>query len=260
MSGKGRHTKFIVSPRRGEHRTDELVTTILLSENSGHRMKSYGSTSLLSIGGQTILENQINAIKSRFINYEVIICGGFDIDRVAKFVHNKYRRDNIRVVENQMYHHSNGCESIRLCLNNTTNNNILICNGDLLINSSLLSLVDPSFSHVIIEKKNLPNLEIGITVNQDGFAENFCYGIARKWSEVVFLQRIEAINSFRKIISTPDYKTKFLFEALNDLGRIANHKLKVIENPTPILKIDNVKTYHHIRKTYESTNTKLRIS
>ena len=153
MSGKGRRTKFTTSPKRVEQKSDELVTTILLSEHSGHRMKSYGSTSLLSIGDKTILEHQINAIRSRFINYEIIICGGFDIGRLVKFVHNKYKKDNIRVVENQMYHHSNDCESARLCLNNTTNNKILIFNGDLLIDSQLLSLVDTNCSHVIIEKK-----------------------------------------------------------------------------------------------------------
>ena len=253
-------SKFIVSPRRDEGRHEELVTVILLSENVGHRMKSYGATPLLSLGGSTILEHQIQAIKSLFVNYEIILCGGFDIDRVVKFVHQRYRSDNIRVIENQMYHHSNGCESVRLCLNNTTNNKVLICNGELLLTSNLLSSLDLKRSHVMVEKKNSPNLEIGVTVNEDGFAENFCYGVDLKWSELVFLENLEIVESLRKIISAPDYKTKFVFEALNELGRMTKYKLKIVENPVQIVKINNVKTYHQIRKYYESTSTKLRRS
>lgn len=251
------NSKFIVSPQRKKDRLEELVTVILLSENVGHRMKSYGATPLLSLGNTTILEHQINAIKSLFIKYEIILCGGFDIDRVVKFVHQRYRSDNIRVIENQMYHHSNDCESVRLCLNNTSNSRILICNGELLLTSNCLSSLDLNRSHVMVEKKNLPNLEIGVTVNQDGFVENFCYGIDLKWSEMVFLHSLEIIESLRKIISTTDYKTKFMFEALNELGRMTKYKLKVVENPTQIVKINNVKTYHQIRKDYESTSTKL---
>lgn len=254
------NSKFIVSPKRNEHRHNALVTVILLSENVGHRMKSYGATPLLSLGSATILEHQINAIKSLFINYEIILCGGFDIDRVVKFVHQRYRSDNIRVIENQMYHHSNDCESVRLCLNNTTNSQVLICNGELLLTSSCLSSLDLNVSHVMVEKKNLPNLEIGITVNQEGFAENFCYGVDLKWSEMVFLQNLEIVESLRKIISAPDYKTKFLFEALNELGRMTKYKLKIVENPVQTVKINNVKTYHQIRKDYESASTELRRS
>jgi choline kinase len=254
------NSKFIVSPKRGDSRPEELVTVILLSENVGHRMKSYGSTSLLSLGNATVLEHQINAIKSLFVNYEIILCGGFDIDRVVKFVNQKYRSDNVRVIENQMYLNSNDCESVRLCLNNTTNSRVLICNGELLLTSNCLHSLDLNRSHIVVEKKNSPNLEIGVTVNQDGFAENFCYGVDLKWSEIVFLQSSEIIESLRKIISTPDYKTKFIFEALNELGRMTKYKLKVVENLVPTVKIDNVKTYHQIRKHYESVSTKLRRS
>jgi len=259
LTTKGRlNAKFIVSPQQSDKRSDGLTTIILLSENVGHRMKSYGSISLLSVGNRTILEHQIDAIKSRFINYEIILCGGFDIDRLVKFVYNKYRTDNIRVVENQMYQHSNGCESVRLCLNNTTNNRILICNGELMLTSSCLSSLDLSCSHVLIEKKHVSNLEIGVTITPEGFAETFCYGVNHKWSEVVFLHQPDIIDSLRKIISTPDYKTKFVFEALNDLGRMTKYKLKTVENQSTMVKVDNVKTYHQIRKNYEGTNTKLR--
>jgi hypothetical protein len=159
-----------------------------------------------------------------------------------------------------MYLNSNDCESVRLCLNNTTNSRVLICNGELLLTSNCLHSLDLNRSHIVVEKKNSPNLEIGVTVNQDGFAENFCYGVDLKWSEIVFLQSSEIIESLRKIISTPDYKTKFIFEALNELGRMTKYKLKVVENLVPTVKIDNVKTYHQIRKHYESVSTKLRRS
>ena len=48
-----RNTNFITSPREkasGE-RVDDFVSIILLSENCGYRMKSYGPIPLLKIGG-----------------------------------------------------------------------------------------------------------------------------------------------------------------------------------------------------------------
>ena len=52
----------------------ELVSVLLLAENHGYRMKSYGPISLVNIGDMTLLEHQVQAISSVFVNFEIILC------------------------------------------------------------------------------------------------------------------------------------------------------------------------------------------
>ena len=48
---------------------------------------------------------------------------------------------------------------------------------------------------------------------------------------------------------------KFIFEAINELVK-AKHQIHTVTNSgKPIIKIDNIKTYHEVRKSYESTDT-----
>ena len=250
--------RFITSPVGSQQQCEDLVTVILLSENSGYRMKSYGPTPLLRLGGTTLLDTQISAIKSVFRNFELILCCGFDSEKIVKHVRDKYNKDNIRIVENQVYQNSNGCESARLCLNNTVNDKILLCDGSLMINKELLSLINPECSHIISSTGASKNLEVGFTANARGNVENFSYGIENTWSESVFLNNEEVIESFRGIVSAVDYKNKFIFEALNQLAN-TKHQIKVVQHEDgALIKINNIKTYHAVRSHYEGTSTKLR--
>lgn len=249
---------FVTSPRQESERMDDFITVVLLCEKAGHRMKSYGPTPLIKFGGATLLDRQIASLKSVFSRFELIICGGFDCEKVVKFVREKYKELNIRIVENQVYPHSNSCESVRLCINNTTNSKILICNGDLLVDTEVFSLIHGGKSFIILEQEPCNNLEVGVTINEEGHTENLSFGIENLWSEIVFLHDQETIESFRKIISSADYKNKFMFEAINDLVK-TKHKVHVIKNmQKPVTKISNIKTYHEVRKSHENTNTKLR--
>ena len=255
-----RNTKFITSPRErsSEDRIDDFISVVLLSENCGYRMKSYGPIPLLKVGSKCLIDMQIEEIKSVFSDFEVILCSGFGSTKIAKYIRENYPTLNIRIVENQLYEHSNSCESLRLCLNNTTNMKLLICNGELMINRDVLSMASLRSSFVVLEEEDNSNLEVGMTINEQGFTENFCYGIDNIWSEILFLHSQDIVEAIRNIISDADYKTKFIFEALNELSR-SKHKLSVVSNDcAPLVKISNIKTYHEIRKSNESTNTKLR--
>jgi len=258
-----RKRRYLTSPQHGAPRIEDLVTVVLLSEKAGYRMKSYGPPPLIRVGDSTLLGTQIAAIQSVFMNFELILCAGFDCERVANYVREHHRDIPIRIVENQMHYHSNGCESFRLCLNNTTNSNILLCSGDLLFNADVLSLVTSKDSYVFSEEGSAKatrstNLEIGITINDEGCVENFCYGLEHIWSEMIFFHGHDVIESFRKIISSIEYKNKFIFEALNDLSNIG-HRLRVVTNTrTPLIKINNIKTYHEVRKNNAGIDTKLR--
>ena len=70
---RNNNRKFITSPLAGTgERRDVPVSFVLLAENHGYRMKSYGPISLVRIGEKTLIERQMEAIKASFVNYEVI--------------------------------------------------------------------------------------------------------------------------------------------------------------------------------------------
>lgn len=240
---------FITSAKSNQQEelkiTDELITVILLSENHGHRMKSYGPISLIKLGNKTLLEKQIETIKSTFANFEIIICSGFETFKTVNFIKSKFADLNIRIVENQMHYNSNCCESARLCLNNTMNNRIIVCGGGVLISQNHLNSIDFNKNCVLMQNDSPDsNFEIGIIEN-NCLLENLSLGIKNKyWSEIFYLNSNKDINYFLSIVSDPDYKNRFMFEALNEFNKKC--QLKVIKTQKPPIKIDNIKTLKRI--------------
>lgn len=235
--------RFIVSPKYKDIplATKELVTIIILGEDHGHRMKSHGPLSLINFGEKTIIEKQVETIKSCFTNFEIILCSGFEVTKVANFIKSKFSNINIRIVENQMHYHSNCCESARLCLNNTMNNRIILFDGSIIINNNHLQKVNLDTSCILIQ--NSPynsNFEVGV-IHNDNLLENMSIGLKSKyWSEILYLYGHKDINHFSNIISNPDFKNKFMFEAINEMNK--KSKLLVVENSDLSIKIDNIKT------------------
>ncbi len=241
---------FITSPKADQKvqiglKTKEFVTVVLFSENHGHRMKSYGPISLIKVGSKTLIEKQIEAIKSSFVNFEIIVCCGFETSKIVSFIKNKYSNINIRVVENQMHYNSNCCESARLCLSNTLNNKVIFCNGGILISSAHLALIELDKNCILTQSESYDsNFEIGVIENNNKL-ENFSIGVKNKyWSEILYLTGEKEINSFYSVVSNPEYKNKFMFEAINEINK--NTNIQIIKTHKPLTKLDNIKTLKRI--------------
>jgi hypothetical protein len=209
-------------------------------------MKSYGPLSLVNIADQKLIDLQVQAIQQAFSNFEIILCVGFDTEKICKYVRTKYSNINIRIVENQLFNQSNSCESVRIALNNTFNNKVVVCDGNLLFNSQVLSLLNHNQSCVLVESNPCENLEVGINIDDKDEAQYFSFGAYKTWSEILFLHNQDIIELFRKIIINPDNKNKFIFEALNEIVK-SKYRIKCINNHHPLKKISNIKTYHAIK-------------
>lgn len=226
---------------------DELVTVVLLCDSPGYRMKSYGPPSLITISENRLIDWQIAAIKQAFKNFEIILCVGFDSEKISKYVRNKYKSLNIRMVENQVYNDSNSCESARLALNNTNNDRVLICDGNLWLDQKTLSSMRDDKSYILTEDDPCGNLEVGVNLDKFNEVQHFSFGACKTWSEIILLNNQDIIETFRRIIGLSDYRNKFIFEALNELIK-TKHKIFSIENTGSVRKINNVKTYHAITR------------
>lgn len=243
-------TKSIIKNNKLQYKNikikpQELVTFILLSDHHGYRMKSYGPLSLVNIGRKKLIDLQISAIQNTFDNFEIIVCAGFDADKVYRYIRLEYPNLNIRFVENQLYNSSNSCESLRLSLNNTTNTRVVICDGNLLINPRSLSKIDINHSCALVEKDGCKTLEIGLN-SDNNIVQHFSFGAKYTWSEILFLNGIDIIDSLRKIIANYNTKNRFIFEAINELIGM-QHNIRSIINDGKITKINNIKIYHNIK-------------
>lgn len=222
-----------------------LISVVLLCDNPGYRMKSYGPVSLIDITNkQKLIDIQIEAINTIFKNCEIILCVGFGCDKICKYVKAKCGT-NIRIVENQIYTETNSCESLRLCLNNINNDKVIICDGGLLLDHSTMELIDTNSSCVLLESYPNQTLEIGVNTNKD-CACFFSFGAKYIWSEIFFLNGKDIIDSLRRIVSQKHNKNKFVFEAINELINM-RYKIKTIDNTKPLHKISSIKTYHNIK-------------
>lgn len=252
--------KFITSTKlntRNGGQREEKVTVILLAENYGYRMKSYGPISLVKIGDKTLLEHQIESIQAAFLDFEVILCSGFETQKVYQFVHNHFPRSlPIRIVENQVYYHSNCCEGVRLCMNNTSSDKIIVCGGGVMLNAEYLKQLNMKKSSILCQKgeKN-SQFDVGVIGNGEddndpnSRLENL--SLAAKnlvWTELLYITGEPVIRSFYNLVSKPEMKNKFLFEAINNWkGR---KQLTISESKdNKIIKIDNIKTLKGMIKT-----------
>lgn len=239
--------KFITSVKSKKNKNTSLFSFIIIADNVGYRMKSHGPTPLISFNNKKLIDIQVESICKNFDQFEIIICCGEGVEKIHKYIQNNYKDLNIRIVENQLTANSNSCETLRLGLNNTSNDKIFILDGHLLINNNIFSdRIEKSFAY--IEKNKSENIEIGVNVNKDNNIEHFSYGAAYQWSEIIFLHNKEIVESMRKTVSNIEFKQKFIFEALNELIK-RNYQIKSVVNIHSVEKINNIKTYHKTRES-----------
>ena len=225
---------------------EDPVSIALISDTPGYRMKSYGPAALLPITARyKLIDIQISCIKKVFTNAEIVLCIGFEAERITRYIKSKYKNLNIRIVENQLFSETNSCEALRLCLNNINNEKLFLMNGSLLFDHKTFKYGNMENSCIFIEDQN-SQLDIGANVNEDVCVEYFSFGASKCWSEIIFLHNEEIIESLWNIVSSENYKKKFIFEALNELIKM-NFDIKSINNKYSVKKISNIKTYHEIR-------------
>jgi hypothetical protein len=247
---KKRKQRNVTTIKTLSRQDQPFVTIVLICDKPAHRMKSYGPTPLIELNKkkQKLIDQQIEIIKHAFENFEIIMCCGSDSYKIANYIYKKHSDINIRIIENQIYQQSNSCESLRICLNNTGNDNVLVISGYTKINKGLFRNFIFNESHVIATKIFAKGFDVGLNVNKLDHAEHFSFGATLCWLETLFLRGDTIIQNLMKIISQEEYKKKFIFESLNALIQDNNKiKTKIISNKR-ILKIDNISIYNSLIK------------
>ena len=223
---------------------DVFTTFIIIADSPNARMRSYGPTSLLNVGNKKLIDIQVLEIIKYFSNYEIILCTGFESDKINRYIKSRYKNINIRTVENQNYDTTNSCETLRLALNNITNDNIFILDGNLIFDGKVF-INDHKKSYILFETDNA-SLEVGMNINENGNTEHVGFGAINYWSEIIYLNEPPIINAFTKHLMNSNFKRKFIFEAINS---IVNSRINItaVKNENSVYKIQGVKYYHNIK-------------
>jgi len=225
-----------IAPVRRNTNTRTDTTIIILAANIGYGMRSYGPKSLININNnETLLEYQLNLIQTSFPNSDVILVVGFSADRLIKKC-----PSGIRIVENQLYETTNEVEQMRLALNCTLTDNVLIIKDDIIFNQDTLYSISKENSCIIYDSSNrIDSNNIGVTV-VNNYATYFSYDIDTKWCHILYLTQKEN-KILKNLCNKKDRAKMYLHEVLNlMLNKIG--KIKAIE-PTnmDIIKIDTSK-------------------
>ena len=241
-----KRTKCTTTTKRQREPYTGLVSVILLADVPGYRMKSYGPTSLLEVKKNRLIDHQIKAVCNAFPNSEIVICTGFESEKINRYVRYTYDNSSIRMVENQLFNNTNSCESLRLALNNIHNDDLFIIDGSLLFTNKALQSCKMQESLVYIDDKCGEQFEVGVNINENATVEYFSFGASKGWSEIMFLKGEKTIEQLRRILYMETFKTKFIFEAINELIRV-DHTIKAVKNRAKIHKINNIKTYNELK-------------
>lgn len=192
------------------------TTVVLLSGESGNRMKSYGPHILQKIpNGETLIEYQVRTIKKHIPYCEIILSYNENADKLSKKI-----PDCVRIVENQL-RDTNEVEEMRLCINNTTTDNILFICSDMFFDDKMFSCINNKSFHkgrsfLIYENRGMIGSDsIGITIVRNR-ATILSYGLEKKWGRIFFAGK-DDIKSLKNFCREPNNKRLFMHEAVNKL-------------------------------------------
>lgn len=235
MRNKNRFTTSIKHEGYGKNQENPLSVIIPVA-GMAHRMKSYGPKCLLRVNRRhSILDKIILNIQSIFPFSEIIVVVGFESDKVIKTLSRK-----IRIVENYNYKTASIVESLRLGINNSVNDNLLIVYGDLIFNAGCLNDITKHGSSMIIDTKGkFDDEEIGVTV-VDKMVTRFAYGLETKWSHIAYLEG-EEFEMFNELCQNKANNKMYPFELFNTVLTDGGSFRSVEPKGINIKEIDSLK-------------------
>ena len=190
------------------------ASIIILAAGFGSRIKSYEPRALLKVNNaETLIETQIRNTRPIFKDHEHIVVVGYDRHKVMKKLGPKNR-----YIENQLYDSTGSFESLRLGVNASNRDNILVTHGDICFNNETFKKLDYSRSFLIQDTKGrFADQEVGLTVVRDKVTI-LSYGLPVKWAQIAYFTGKELeILKYICAKNQDARKSHLTFEVINDI-------------------------------------------
>jgi choline kinase len=176
----------------------------------GRRMKTYGPKSLIQIDDyETILSRQIRHIQDSFKRFEIILVGGYQIEKLQKSI-----PKNVKLVYNNDYENSNVARSIKIGLEHVKTEKVIFIYGDLIFNQECINLPFHKESSVVI-CDNMKKEEVGCIIN-DSKLQNVFYQLPNKWAQISFFTGKE-LQLLKETLKNQATDVWFGFEIINQI-------------------------------------------
>lgn len=220
-----KNTQFITTVRKTVSQ-NEKFTFIILGANCEYRQKNVGPKALTKYNNKLLMHFQVDELKSNYQNSEIIYVSGFEHNKILK------NKTNFRIVENTTYFDSGEFEQVRLAIQNSETEKIVILN-DTTINLKFPELNKESKVFISDSAVNNP----GCTHSK--YIEHISYGLKNYITRCYYFTGNE-LNLLKKyLIENKEKKYKlFTFEIINDLidkgGKFKTEKMDY----TPYENID----------------------
>ena len=227
-------TRFLAPTRPVVGQTSGL-SIVVLASNPNYRMKSYGPACLIKDSeGVSILERQVRNFREEFNDFEIIVVGGFDID---KLVRNK--PSSVRIVENCRYEQTGEVEDIRLAINNALYESILIVHGDMYFSSPALRNFTKHSSLAVDYCKRMREEDVGATIVNNEITILSLSLKEHLWAKMSFFKDRE-FKLLKQFVNNRSNEKLFLFEAINHIleegAKFIPHEIKGNEK---LVHVDN---------------------
>jgi len=239
-------TRYITSAskkKKPSQKEKGLITVILVYHSFATRMKALGNIAMIMINEtERLVDKHLSMIDKTLDNYEIIISVGHESYKVQQYIYKKYKNLNVRCVENTDYQNSNTCESIRLAINNTNNNKLLIINGSMLFETKLLQDMQMESLETIMSSDDVNKiLDVGANVNEKTkLVEHISYGaIDKKWCEILYVSEENSLNEMRKSLESREFNNKVFYEFMNAMIQ-KNLKISYNTSSSKVLRIQNM--------------------
>ena len=203
-------------------------------------MKSIGPKALLPINTkQTVLDKQIQSIKSINRRNKIYLATGFHHNKISKIIH-KYK--NVNIINEKEYDKYNQCKHILNFIKYTdvSEDVFVINNGILFKKECFVPLKKHNKSTIYFLDKPKDNFNIG---SESENSKYLFYDLSRKWSECVFLTK-ECLQNIQKANQQSDISNYFLFEAIN----MIYENTEIVENTISYRKIMKINNHTDLSK------------
>ena len=237
-------TQIIKKSQKKNKTVNKEISVIIPTATPGNRMKYLGVKSLIELpSGKTILQTQIETIREVLPKADIILIGGFEINKIRKII--RQESFGIRLIYNSDYETTGVFYSISLGIQASIAKNFLIMYGDIILNSETMAKICRNSSSALVYKdKSLAKNTIGAMVNNKTVI-SFCYDAHYKWFQTAYLCGREA-ECIRKMSFTDDTDKWFCHEALNRIIQ-NNCSISAVQPEGLAVEIDSAKDLEKLK-------------
>ena len=237
--------RFTTTVRRKSSQSND-ISAIILGGRVEYGMKSNGPKSIIKLpDGTKLIDKLVENILSHYQNTEIMLTIGYEADKVIRQV------DNVRLVENQMYEHTNHAEEIRLALNSTFCTKLLVMTTNIIFSNECMKNICGDESFCITDNTDMLSRDsLGVTIVDDKI-NMLCFGLPDnpKWCQISYFTGRE-LEILRRIVSNRDNGKMFLSEIINKILSKNNTNMKSFQIKGDILKLNSMSSLSKIDRKY----------